>query len=233
MKARQKVLGSLVAGLSAAIALAISGSPAGATAGGHAGPVSPPGWGLTQPYVSLGKSNLGERVRWGIVGYGREGRLPVRQQDRHSPCLEVEMEEIEANDVFSVTGSGACYIGELTATNEPLIVVGRAPIGRKATTLSAIGLAFAPAATRLEVSYADGSSKTIPLRQLNPKQARKIGRMRFRYTAFTVKGLWCPTRLVSLNGTGEPLWEETEQGCFLHGAEEGGEPGSSSPTALT
>jgi hypothetical protein len=221
LKARQKVLGSLVAGLAAAIALTTSVSPAGATNRATRVPVSSPGASLTRPYVSLGKSNLGERVRWGIIGYGREGRLPVRQQDRQSPCLEVEMEEIEGNDVFSVTGSGACYIGELTATNEPLIVVGRAPIGRKATTLSAIGMAFAPAATHLEVSYADGSTKTIPLRQMNPKQARKIGRMRFRYTAFTVKGLWCPTRLVSLDGTGQPLWEETEQGCFLHGAEEG------------
>ena len=224
MKAQKKVLAGLVA-IGLVAVFAASSSFAGASDRGHTAAASSTGASLTRPFVFLGRGTQGRSLDWKISAYGREGRLPLAPHDLQRPCLEVETEETEG-DATSLTGSAACYSGVeppgyLTATSEPLIVVGRAPFGKKATALSAIGMAFAPVATKLEATFADGSTQTIPLRQLKPKQARKIGRMRFSYTAFAVKGLWCPTRLVSLNAAGQPLWEEQEQGCFLHGAEEG------------
>jgi hypothetical protein len=220
------ILGLLAAATAAVAAWAAATSAAGAGYAQRHGEITHAlHGGLTQPYVTLGTGTKGRvagsyRYRWTVTAHGREGRLPVSRLDRRRPCLEVGIAESEGDSIV-VEETGGCYPepGYLTAKGEPLIAVNWAPRRADTPALTAIGIAFAPVVTVLEAVFPDGSVRAIPLRQLSPAQARKIGRIRFRYTAFAVSGRWCPSRLVARNAAGEALWESEEAGC-LRGLEE-------------
>jgi hypothetical protein len=226
-----------VARLLATTAIAVAGTALTMAGAGDAqtspvpGDAHPPplSGSLAVPSVTLGAGKGGQagQYTWEISAYGREGRLPLAPHDRQRPCVDVYMRQIDrVGHTVNLHDTAACYglpssvPGYLTATREPLIAVGRAPIGRqKPTTLTAVGMIFAPAATTLEATFEDGDTQTLALHQLNPQQARTIDRGPFSYAAFAVEGRWCPVQLVSRNADGEALWEAQEHGC-LRGAEQ-------------
>jgi hypothetical protein len=211
LKAKGSILGFL------AVAAVLCAGAASAGAAGHGlAPVPPLGSSLVRPTADLGGGKVG-RYSWKISAFGREGRLPLAPHDRQRPCLEAYVTEKDGLDDLA-----GCYgPGHLTATSEPLMLIREEPVGSGSPTMTLVGMAFAPAAAQLEVSFADGSHETIDLRRLNPAPARRIARERFGYTAFAVKGSWCPDRLVSLNAAGESLWEVQERSCPSHAGADG------------
>jgi hypothetical protein len=72
---------------------------------------------------------------------------------------------------------------------------------------TAIALAFSPAVMTLKMDFLDGSQETISLRKLNIRQAKKARLEQLRYTAFAVRGPWCPKHLASYDAHGRLLWE--------------------------
>lgn len=158
--------------------------------------------------VPLGSGNMG-RHNWTVKAIRPIG--PAKgPRARRRPCLETR---IERGSLFvSIEG---CYWNSeyLTPASEPLILATRRPFLSPDPTMTAVGMAFPPAATHFKAVFADGSEETIHLRLLKLRQARRVGQTRFRYAAFAVKGSWCPERLVSLNADEQPLWESVELRC--------------------
>ena len=66
----------------------------------------------------------------------------------------------------NVTETCVALPGRLTATGEPLILT-NGPLNGRAR-LTAVGMVFAPAATRVEITRSDGSRTSLHLRELNP-----------------------------------------------------------------
>jgi hypothetical protein len=104
------------------------------------------------------------------------------------------------------TGLGTALPGYLSATSEPVIVTETR--GRKGkTTLTAVAMAFAPAARYVKVATCGDIHEAIRLRVLNPRQSRKAHLERFRYAAFAITRAWCPKQIQTFNGHGVLLWE--------------------------
>jgi hypothetical protein len=73
--------------------------------------------------------------------------------------------------------------------------------------LTAVGMIFASRVRRVRITYADGTKATIGADTFTVGQSNESGLAGLRYAAFSVAGSWCPVRLVSLSGSGRPLWE--------------------------
>jgi hypothetical protein len=97
--------------------------------------------------------------------------------------------------------------GRLSSTEPPLIASAAQPGTGPAPALTAIGMVFAPAARRVEITLRDGEQMTVRLHRLNSAQARRAGLVRFRYAAFVVRGTWCAERVVSKDAAGRMLWD--------------------------
>jgi hypothetical protein len=157
---------------------------------------------LTRPEAPLGAGRIGN-LDWAVSAYSQEGNRPLRAHDRQRPCIEARLEWS-----VGLHSNAGCYGPRyLTPTSEPMMIVVK-ELGK-----TAVGLAFAPAATDLTETFADGSQKTIHLRRLKQGPAQRMGRERFRFAAFAMEGEWCPKHLVSLNAAGQPLWEADEERC--------------------
>ncbi len=68
---------------------------------------------------------------------------------------------------------------------------------------------FSSKVRRVQITYSDGTTATIPAHEFSADQSRSGGLAGFRYAAFSVHGPWCPERLVSQSGSGRTLWDGT------------------------
>ena len=66
---------------------------------------------------------------------------------------------------------------------------------------------FSSKVHQVQVSYADGTTATIPANELSADQSRDGELSGLRYAAFSVRGPWCPERMASISATGRTLWE--------------------------
>lgn len=207
MNTRRSAFGFLVAGVFAA---------AIATVAFAAGPAQH----VTSVETVLGKGRIGI-FRWEFNSSREETR--AEREGRHAaitrrrPCLEAYMRH--GNGFDSLAG---CVFRKLSPTSEPLLIARREPralqVGEK-VRMTAVGIVLPGAAVAVEATFADGRQEEITLRQLNPRAARKIDRVRFRYATFAVHGDWCPVRLASKNATGEVLWQGSGRSCSLDSPE--------------
>ena len=72
---------------------------------------------------------------------------------------------------------------------------------------SVVGMVSAPTVRRVRITFRGGSEQTIRMQPIRSEQARRLGLGRFRYAAFTIRGVWCAERLVSLSAAGSVLWD--------------------------
>lgn len=163
------------------------------------------------PYVSLGRGHFG-KYAWAVRAKRPEGREGAGPHGAQRPFLAVGVEEPASADPIEqgmVFGGHSPFPGYLTARGEPLVVTNLGFHGAS-VRMTAVALAFAPAARRIRFTFPDGSHETTRLRALNPRQARKTQLERFRYTAFAVPGGWCYEELASFNARGAKLWSAGE-----------------------
>jgi hypothetical protein len=105
--------------------------------------------------------------------------------------------------------------GHLSATDPPLVATGVQPSVGSAVDMTAVGMIFAPAVRRVQVTLTGGRRQTIRLHRFSRTQAKTARLGRFEYAAFATRGLWCAERLVASNGAGRMLWDSgfDEFGC--------------------
>jgi hypothetical protein len=73
--------------------------------------------------------------------------------------------------------------------------------------MTAVAILAPRAAHVVTVTSAPGSSRTIPLHPLEPRQARATNLQRFRYASLVVRGAWCAERVVTRASGGAVLWD--------------------------
>ena len=131
------------------------------------------------------------------------------QSDAHKPCLLVGTKWLRGR--FSYGGSRyqqcADSPGALEATEAPLVASGVVPSSGPQAQLTAVGMIFSSKVRRVQITDSDGTTATITASELSTDQSRGGGLAGLRYAAFSVRGPWCPERLVSLSGSGRTLWE--------------------------
>ena len=131
------------------------------------------------------------------------------QSDAHKPCLLVGTKWLRGR--FSYGGSRyrqcADTAGSLAANEAPLVASGVVPSSGPRPRLTAVGMIFSAKVRRVQITYSDGTAATIAANDLSPVQSRHGGLDGMRYAAFSVRGPWCPERLVSFSGSGRVLWE--------------------------
>lgn len=131
------------------------------------------------------------------------------QSDAHKPCLLVGTKWLRGR--FSYGGSRyqqcADSPGALAATEAPLVASGVVPSSGPQAQLTAVGMIFSSKVRRVQITDSDGTTATIVANELSSDQSRGGGLAGLRYAAFSVRGPWCPERLVSLSGSGRTLWE--------------------------
>ncbi|HEX6229190.1 MAG TPA: hypothetical protein VFZ41_06970 [Solirubrobacterales bacterium] len=157
-----------------------------------------------------GKAPAAHASGWIALDGGRLGayQWSVKAKSSTSPCLLVGIKKqlgpfsFQRGRYRNCAGSS----GRLAATEPPLIVRGAAGTGLR-PRLTAVGLMVSPAVRRVRILLSDGSRTTLPLERLSSKQARRSRAGSFRYAAFSVRGQWCPERLVAQSATGRTLWE--------------------------
>ena len=109
--------------------------------------------------------------------------------------------------------------GRLTAAEAPLIATGVQPSSGTTVDMTAVGMIFAPAVRRVQVTLSDGSSQTVHLQKLKPRPGAGAPSLdRFEYAAFAFRGLWCAERMVSESASGKVLWDSGTD-AFSCGAE--------------
>ena len=131
------------------------------------------------------------------------------QSDAHKPCLLVGTKWLRGR--FSYGGSRyqqcADTPGTIAATEAPLVASGVVPSSGPQAQLTAVGMIFSSKVRRVQITDSDGTTATIVANELSTDQSRGGGLAGLRYAAFSVRGPWCPERLVSLSGSGRTLWE--------------------------
>ena len=131
------------------------------------------------------------------------------QSDARKPCLLVGTKWLRGR--FSYGGSRyrqcADTAGALAATEAPLVASGVVPSSGPQPQLTAVGMIFSSKVRRVQITDSDGTTATIAANQLSADQSAGGGLAGLRYAAFSVRGRWCPERLVSLSGSGRTLWE--------------------------
>lgn len=103
----------------------------------------------------------------------------------------------------------------LRASDSPLIATGVQPSSGSAVDMTAVGMIFAPAVRRVQVTLAGGRRQTVHLHRFSRAQARSARLSHFEYAAFATRGLWCAERLVAQSRAGKTLWDSgtDEFGC--------------------
>jgi hypothetical protein len=159
------------------------------------------------PFVSLGGGHFGN-YKWAVKARRPQGKAGAGFLGSQRPYLAVGVEEPPSADPFEegmVFGGHSPFPRHLIANGPPLIITNLGFHGAS-VRMTAIAMAFSPAASRIKLTLCDYSQKTIRLRELNPIQAQKARLERFRYTAFAVRGNWCFRALASFNAQGKSLW---------------------------
>jgi hypothetical protein len=160
---------------------------------------------------------------WVVLDHGRQGDYlwsvkarrsggPAQagaQRDGREPCLLVGTKWMRSRFSYGRSRYRQCADAEtgLAATEAPLIASGMVPGSGPNPRLTAVGMIFASRVRRVRITYADGTKATIGADTFTVGQSNESGLAGLRYAAFSVAGSWCPVRLVSLSGSGRPLWE--------------------------
>jgi hypothetical protein len=161
------------------------------------------------PWVGLGAGRMGD-VLWAVkVAPPSGSQARAGQPHAHRPCLLVGTKWELGRYDYRRSNYQRCFAASarLSPTEAPLIVSGAQASGGMQVKLTAVGMVFAPAARRVQVTLDDGSETTIPLRRLSPSEERKAGVGRFRYAAFAVRGSWSVARIVARSASGRALWD--------------------------
>ena len=184
--------------------------------------VSAPAAGSTpDPWTGLESGRVGDYL-WEVKAKRKAGAGTAGAQQ---PCLLVgtTWELGPFNYRRSKYRACAGEEGHLTAADPPLVATGVQPSSGEAVDMTAVGMIFAPAARRVQITLSDGSQETIRLHRFSQKQAHSARLSRFEYAAFARRGVWCAERMVSLSGTGKVLWDSGTDG-FSCGAGGSGIP---------
>ncbi len=183
---------ALVAIAAATLAAGVTADAAPATAG---------------PLLGLAAGGAGS-FHWSVGAKRPDGPAGAGGQGAERPCLLVGTTWRIGPYNYRRSQSRQCAGADgLSASEAPLVAKGVQPNSGSPAKLTAVGMIFAPAARRLRVTLADGSTKTIQLTKLDPARARAAGLAPFRYTAFAAHGEWCAERLVTESAAGRVLWD--------------------------
>jgi hypothetical protein len=160
---------------------------------------------------------------WVVLDSGRQGEYLWSVKARRSsgasgagalsgarpPCLMIGTMWQRSPFSFGRTRYRQCADapGRLAATEPPLVASGIVLVDATQPKMTAVGMIFAPQVRRLRVTFADGTTETIPADRPTPDQSRRGGLAGLRYAAFSVRGAWCPERLVSQSASGRTLWD--------------------------
>lgn len=159
-------------------------------------------------WVGLDSGRVGDFL-WSVKAKRPDGPAGNGPQGANHPCLLVGT-TLELGPLAHLRSKYRMCLGaadRLSATDPPLVASGVQKADASSVEATAVGMIFAPAVSRVRVTYASGGTATISLHKLSPGQARDANLHRFRYTAFAVRGLWCAERLVSLDAAGRELWD--------------------------
>jgi hypothetical protein len=161
------------------------------------------------PWVGLAAGRMGD-VLWSV----KVSRpTPSGRQGPRHPCLQVGTKwELNRYDYQRSRYQGCIDAStHLTATEAPLVVSGGQASSNTSVKLTAVGMIFAPAARRVQVTLDDGNQATIPLQRLSPSQEREVRLGHARYAAFAVRGTWSVARMVSQSRSGRTLWDSAAE----------------------
>jgi hypothetical protein len=164
------------------------------------------------PFATLGSGKTGQYL-WGVWAKRPGGREGVGPHAGQRPFLTVGIARPSLGHTYieSDSGLGFGIPGHLAAKRAPLIVTNTSGEGKAQITV--IGMAFAPATRRIDLTRPSGNHETIWLHELNPKQAKKARLERFRYATFAVWGNWCFNQMVSFNAREARLWDSGPGQC--------------------
>jgi hypothetical protein len=162
---------------------------------------------------------------WVVLDHGRQGDYlwsvkarrsggPAEagaQSDGREPCLLVGTKWMRSRFSYGRSRYRQCADapGNLAATEAPLVASGVVPSSGSEARLTAVGMIFSSKVRRVRISYANGSSTTIPASRLSPDQSRDSELSGLRYAAFSVRGPWCPETMASISASGRILWQGT------------------------
>lgn len=160
---------------------------------------------------------------WVVLDHGRQGDYlwsvkarrsggPAEagsQRDSREPCLLVGTKWMRSRFSYGRSRYRQCADtpGTLAATEPPLVASGVVPSSGPQPRLTAVGMIFSSKVRRVRITYADGSSATIPANEFSPDQSHEAELSGLRYAAFSVRGPWCPELMASISGSGRTLWE--------------------------
>jgi hypothetical protein len=188
-------------GLTATIAMAFSISSA------MAAPSASNAW------VTLDSGRQGDYI-WSVKARRSAGTAEAgSQSNSRPPCLLVGTKWLRGPFSYGRSRYQQCADAptRLAVTEAPLIASGVVPGGGPNPRLTAIGMIFASKVRKLRITDFDGTTTTIPAKQFTADQSREGGLAGLRYAAFSVRGPWCPERLVSQSRSGRTLWEGTPE----------------------
>ena len=164
-----------------------------------------------EAWVGLDNGRVGDYL-WEVKAMRRQGA--AGQAGAQRPCLmvgttwELGPYNYRRSRFRACTGPAA----RLTAAEAPLIATGVQPSSGTSVDMTAVGMIFAPAVSRVQVTLSDGRQQTVHLQKLKPSQARSARLNRFEYAAFSFRGLWCAERMVSESAAGKILWDSGTDG---------------------
>jgi hypothetical protein len=164
------------------------------------------------PWLGLAGGDVGA-VHWSVQAKRPDGPAGAGRKGTERPCLLVGTIWRTGPYSFHRSRSRECTGEEgLSPSAPPLVARGVQSSSGGAPRLTAVGMIFAASARSLEVTLADGTTKTIHLSVLSPRKAREAGLSPFRFAAFATPGEWCAERLVSKNASGRVLWDSGVDG---------------------
>ncbi len=160
---------------------------------------------------------------WVVLDHGRQGDYlwsvkarrsggPAEagsQSDAREPCLLVGTKWMRSRFSYGRSRYRQCAdtSGSVAATEAPLVASGVVPSSGPRPKLTAVGMIFSAKVHRIRISYADGTTSTIPATDFSAEESHDGELSGLRYAAFSVRGPWCPERMASISGSGRTLWE--------------------------
>jgi len=160
---------------------------------------------------------------WVVLDHGRQGDYlwsvkarrsggPAEagsQSDSREPCLLVGTKWMRSRFSYGRSRYRQCASspGGLAATEAPLVASGVVPSSGPEAKLTAVGMIFSAKVHRIRITYAGGTTTTIPASDFSADQSRDGELSGLRFAAFSVRGAWCPERMASIASSGRTLWE--------------------------
>lgn len=196
--------------LLAALMLAVSGAVARAAA-------PKPG-----PWLGLDGGQMG-KYEWSVKVHRPGAVVGAGSQGADRPCIFVSATWRLGRFDYHRSTYRQCagFPDHLTAREAPLIASAGQPSTGRTPKMTAVGMLVAPAARRVQITFAGGRKMTLALRRLQAGEARRARLAPFRYVAFVVRGAWCAERLLTEGASGRTLWDS---GVDEYTCSGGGEP---------